>query len=147
VTAKSLAGGAVTAPKIRKGAVTFPKLAKASVTPEAIAGDAVTAGAIAPGSVEAAMLAERKVVTKPIVDVDKVAHNGEWTASSAELAQCAPGEAAIGGGFSIPNPTGGEIIPMQAFPVVSGETQGFMGRIEGDSGGAASAEVAVICLK
>jgi hypothetical protein len=147
VNAKAIARGAVTEGKIAKGAVTGPKLAKASVAPEAIAPDAVTAGAIAPGSVYGGALGAESVVTKPIADLDKDAHNGEWTPSNAELAQCAPGEAALGGGFAVPNPTGGEIIPTQALPVISGATRGFMGRIEGDSGGVGTAEVAVICLK
>jgi hypothetical protein len=36
---------------------------------------------------------------------------------------------------------------IQAFPVISGETNGVTGRITSDSGGPAGAEFAAICLK
>jgi len=148
VTAKAIAHGAVSAAKIRKEAITAPKLAKGSVTSEAIAADAVTAGAIAPGSVYGGALGTETVVTKPITDLDKVAHNGEWTASSAEGAFCGEGEALLGGGFISPNPNNGQVLWNQAMPVVNGGTRAVTGRIETDAGGAATgAAVAAICLK
>jgi len=147
VTAKSIAHGAVTAGKIRKSAVTGPKLAAASVTSEAIAADAVTAGAIAPGSVYGGALGTETVVTKPITDLDKDPHNGEWTASNAEAALCGEGEALLGSGFAFPNPNNGQALWLQTLPVVNGGTRGVTGRIESDSGGTAAAEVAAICLK
>jgi hypothetical protein len=147
VTAKAIAHGAVSAGKIRKGAITAPKLAKASVTPEAIAADAVTAGAIASGSVYGGALGQETVVTKPIADLDKDPHNGEWTPSSTESAFCGEGEALLGGGFAIPNPAGGQALWLQALPAVNGPTKGVSGRIETDAGGTANAVVAAICLK
>lgn len=147
VTAKAIAHGAVSAGKIRKEAITGPKLAKASVTSEAIAADAVTAGAIAPGSVYGGALGQESVVTHPIADLDKVPHNGEWTPSSAEIAECGAGEALLGVGFSFPNPNNGQALWLQALPLVNGPTKGVSGRIETDAGGTANAVVAAICLK
>jgi hypothetical protein len=147
VTNKAIAHGAVSANKIRKEAITAPKLAKASVTPEAIAADAVTAGAIAPGSVYGGALGTETVVTKPIADIDKVAHNGEWTASNSEAALCGQGEALLGGGFISPNPNNGQVLWTQALPVINGPTRGVTGRMETDAGGAATgAAVVAICL-
>jgi hypothetical protein len=167
VTAKSIARGAVTAEKIRKGAVVGAKLAQAAVGPEAIAtgavtprsvapgavtapaiaGDAVTAGAIAPGSVYGGALGSETVVTKPIADLDAVPSNIEWTASNTEAALCNPGERLLGGGFAFTNPGNREAAWLQALPVLSGETNGYVGRITTNSGGTAAAEVAAICLK
>ncbi len=147
VTAKSIAGGAVTAPKLRKKAVTSAKLAKGSVTSEAIAGGAVTGAAIAPGSVGAVQLAEEELVSKPITDLDKVAHNGEWTASNSESAVCGAGSKLLGGGFATPNVNNGEATWMQMLPFINGGTAGVSGRFQSDAGGAASSEVVAICLK
>lgn len=147
VTGKAIARGAVTPNKIGNEAITAPKLAKASVGPEAIAGDAVTAGAIAPGSVYGGALGQETVVTKTIADLDKVPHNGEWTPSNTETALCGEGEGLLGTGFALPNPNNGQAIWLQALPVVNGGTKGVVGRIETDSGGTATGEVAAICLK
>jgi len=147
VTNKAIAHGAVSANKIRKEAITAPKLAKASVTPEAIAADAVTAGAIAPGSIYGGALGQESIVTKPVVDLDAVASNIEWTASNVETALCGPGERLLGGGFAFTNPGNREAAWLQALPVIGGETNGFTGRITTNSGGTAAGEVAAICLK
>jgi hypothetical protein len=147
VTNKTLAHGAVSANKIRKEAITAPKLAKASVGPETIAADAVTAGAIAPGSVYGGALGQETVVTKPIADIDKDPHNGEWTPSNGESALCGEGEALMGTGFSSPNPNNGQALWLEALPVANGSTKGVVGRIESDSGGTANGVVAAVCLK
>jgi hypothetical protein len=86
-------------------------------------------------------------VTKPIADLDKVPHNGEWTASNGEVALCGEGEALLGTGFALPNPNNGEALWLEALPVVNGGTKGVTGRIETDSGGTATAVVAAVCLK
>jgi hypothetical protein len=147
VTATSIAGGAVTRAKIRKNAISAPKLAKGSVTSRAITADAVTADAIAPGSVGGAQLGGEDVVTKSIADLDKVAHNDEWTASNTETALCGPGEDLLGVGFAMSNPNNGETSWLQALPVINGETKGATGRFVSDAGGTASGEITAICLK
>lgn len=147
VTAKSIARGAVTAPKLRKASVTAPKLSGGAVTSSAIAGGAVTSSALAPGSVYGGALGNETVVIKPIADLDKVAHNGEWTGSNTEVALCGPGEALLGSGFAFATPSNGESIWTQALPVINGETRGVGGRFVSDAGGTVSAEVAAICLK
>jgi hypothetical protein len=147
VTAKAIKGGAVTSPKLRKGAVVSSKLGKGSVTSTAIAGGAVTGGAIAPGSVGATQLAEEELVTQPIKDLDTVAHNGESTASNAEVAACPAGAKVMGGGFAIPNPNNGEASWMQMLPYINGANSGVQGRLQSDAGGAANGEVIAICLK
>jgi hypothetical protein len=147
VTARSIARGAVSAPKLRKGSVTAPKLAAGAVGSQAIAGGAVTSSALAPGSVYGGALGTETVVVRPIADLDKVAHNGEWTGSDTEVALCGPGEALLGSGFAFATPSNGEAIWTQALPVVNGETKGVGGRLVSDAGGAVSGEVAAICLK
>jgi hypothetical protein len=147
VTAKSIARGAVTAAKLRKGSVTAPKIAEGAVGAQAIAGGAVTSAAIAPGSVYGGALGTETIVVKPITDLDKIAHNGEWTGSDTEVALCGAGEALLGSGFAFATPSNGEAIWTQALPVVNGETKGVGGRFVSDAGGTASAEVAAICLR
>jgi hypothetical protein len=167
VTAKALAKGAVTAPKIRKATITGAKLASGSVTSEAlangsvsagklgsgavtaqaIAAGAVTAGAIAPHSVGAAQLGEAEVISKPIADLDNVAHNGEWTASNSEVAVCAPGSRLLGGGFSFSIPNNGESTWMEELPIVNGEVNAVSGRFTSDAGGAATGKIVAVCLK
>ncbi|MFT3866776.1 MAG: hypothetical protein QM729_21145 [Solirubrobacterales bacterium] len=147
VTGKALANGAVGAAKIKKNAITAPKLAKASVTSRAISEDAVTGSAIAPGSVGAIQFGNVEVVTKSIADNDKVAHNGEWTASNTENAACGSGGKLLGGGFAFANPNNGETTWLQAMPVANAEFQGFVGRFSSDAGGTASGEVVADCLE
>jgi hypothetical protein len=167
VTAKSIRKGAITTPKLQNGAVTAgklgagsvtgsalgassvtaAKLGAGSVTAPAIAPDAVTAPAIAPGSIYGGSLAAETVVTKPISDLDAVAHNGEWTASNVEAALCGPGEALPGTGFAMTNPGNGQASWLEALPVINAETRGVLGRISTDSGGTAAGEVVAICLK
>jgi hypothetical protein len=167
VTAKALAKGSVTAPKIRKGAITAAKLGAGSVTAEqlangsvtaaklgagsvtsqAIAGGAVTAGAIAPHSVGAAQLGEAEVIVKPIADLDKIAHNGEWTASNVEIAACGSAARLFGGGFSFSSLNNGESSWIEEMPIINGEVNGVAGRFTSDAGGAAGGSIAAICLK
>jgi hypothetical protein len=147
VTAKSIARGAVTAVKLRKGSVNARKLASGAVTSSAIAPSAVTSTALAPGSVYGGALGTETVVTKPIADLDKVAHNGEWSASNDELALCGAGEALLGSGFAFGAAGNGEAIWTQALPIANGETKGVAGRFASDSGGSTTAEVAAVCLK
>lgn len=167
VTAKALAKGAVTAPKIRKGAITGAKLASGSVTTEdlangsvgaaklgggavtsqAIAAGAVTSSAIAPHSVGAAQLGEAEVIPKSIADLDKVAHNGEWTASNSEVAACVSGSRLLGGGFSFSVPNNGESAWIEELPIINGEVNGVAGRFTSDAGGAATGQVVAVCLK
>lgn len=147
VTAKSIAKGAVTTANLRKGAVTARKIGKAAVGAEALAGGAVTSSALAPGSVDGVALGTETVVTTPITDQDKVAHNGEWTGSNAEAALCGQGEALLGSGFAFGTASNGEAIWTQALPVANGETRGVTGRFFSDSSGTVTAEVAALCLK
>jgi hypothetical protein len=88
------------------------------------------------------------VVLKPIGDLDKVAHSGEWTGSNIEDALCGPEEALLGSCFAFTTPSNSEAIWTQALPiVVIGETKGVGGRFVSDAGGTVPAEVAAICLK
>jgi len=167
VTTKTLAKGAVTARKIRKQAITPPKLAKEAVRAEnlasesvnarvlakeavgtaALAKSAVTEGQLAPGSVWAGALHSPTLVTKAIVDLDPVAHNGEWTPSNTEVASCNPGEKLLDSGFAFTNPGNGQVTWLQAVPFMNSETQGVTGRIATDSGGTAAAQIIASCWR
>jgi len=147
VTAKSIRRGAVTAAKLQKGAVTTPKIAEGAVSSETIAGGAVTSAAIAPGSVYGGALGAETIVVKPITDLDKIAHNGEWTPSNTETALCGPGEALLGGGFAFMITGDGEVGAIEQMPLINAEVKGMQGRITSDTGGTATAQVAAICLK
>ena len=81
-------------------------------------------------------------MTKSLTDVDRVAHNGEWTASNLETALCGPGEDLIGTGFAFANPTNGESTWLQALPIINAEATGVSGRFMSDAGGV----VAAVCL-
>lgn len=167
VTAKSLAKGAVTAKKIRKNAVTSAKLADGAVQGRnlapgavsqqslgsevvgtaALAKNAVTASQLAPGSVYGGALGTQTLVTKPIVDLDAIAHNGEWTASNTEAALCGPGERLLSPGFAFNVPTNGQAIWLQALPILNGGTSGVTGRMVTDAGGTVAGTIAALCLK
>jgi hypothetical protein len=147
VTSGKLGASSVTGPALANGSVTGAKLGNGSVTPPAIAADAVTAPAIAPGSVYGGSLGAETVVTKPISDLDAIAHNGEWTASNVEAALCGTGEALLGTGFAMTNPGNGQASWLEALPVINAETRGVLGRISTDSGGTAGGEIVAICLK
>jgi hypothetical protein len=177
VTAKTLAKGAVTAKKLAKGAVTSPKiqddaitaskigeasvhsvnlasesvdqriLKKESVGTTALANDAVTAVQIAPGSVYAGALQKLSVQTKPIVDLDQIAHNLEWTESNAETVFCKPGEKLIGPAFGFTESGNHQVTWLQVMPYLNGPNQGVTGRIATDAGGAAKAEIGALCLE
>jgi hypothetical protein len=167
VTAKALAKGAVTSAKIRKHAVTAPKVAEAAIRSTnlasesvnqrilrkeavgtvALANDAVTGAQLAPGSVYAGALRKLSVQTKPIVDLDQGAHNGEWTESNAETVLCKPGEKLMGPGFGFTESGDHQVTWLQVMPYLNGENQGITGRIATDAGGAAKAEIAALCLE
>jgi hypothetical protein len=147
VTARSIARGAVTNAKLRKASVTASKVAAGAVTSSAIAAGAVTSSALAPGSVDAATLATENIVVKPILDLDKDPHNGEWSPSNTELALCGPGEALLGGGFAFMTTGDGEVGTIEQMPLINNEVKGMQGRITSDAGGAATAQVAAVCLK
>lgn len=156
ITAKKLHGGAVTAKKLAANAVTSVKLATGAVNRRVIKKEAVTANglapasvtrvAIAPGSVYSGALVPETIHTKPISDLDEVAHNGEWKASNSEVAFCGPGEALLGTGFGFNAPANGQVSFLQATPILASTGNAVMGRFESDAGGAAKAEVFAICL-
>jgi hypothetical protein len=167
VTAKAIAKGAVTSPKIKKHAVTSSKVAegairsvnlgsesvnqrtlkKEAVGTIALANDAVTGAQIAPGSVYAGALRKLSLQTKPLVDLDQGAHNGEWTASNAETVLCKPGEKLMGPGFGFTESGDNQVTWLQVLPYLNGESQGVTGRIASDAGGVAKAEIAALCLE
>jgi hypothetical protein len=107
----------------------------------------VTAGAIAPHAVGAAQLGEAEVISKAVTDLDKIAHNGEWTASNSEVAACGSGSRLLGGGFSFSTSNNGESDWIEELPIVNGEVNGVAGRFTSDAGGAATGQIVAICLK
>jgi hypothetical protein len=167
VTAKALAKGSVTKAKLRKHSVTWGKLSaeavhagnlapesigprtlgKESVGTSALARNAVTASQLAPGSVYGGALGAQTLVTKPIADLDTIAHNGEWTASNTEAALCGPGEKLLSPGFAFDAPANGQAIWLQAYPILNGDTIGVTGRMVTDSGGTVTGTIAALCLK
>jgi hypothetical protein len=147
VTAKSIARGAVTAAKLRKASVTAPKIAAGGVTSVALAGGAVTSAALAPGSVYGGALGAETISTKPITDLDAVVGDKTWTPSNTETALCGAGEALLGGGFAFTVTGDNEVGWLEEMPVLNSETRGMQGRITSNAGGAATAEVAAVCLK
>jgi hypothetical protein len=144
---RALAKGAVHARSLASGSVGAATIAPGAVGSAALAPGAVTATAIAPGAVHGAALGEETIHTAPIPDVDKVAHNGEWTPSGAEKALCGGGERLLSSGFIFTSPGDGQVGWLQAMPTISGDTDGVSGQIISDSGGTATAEVAALCLK
>jgi trimeric autotransporter adhesin len=167
VTARALAKGAVRAPKLANGAVTARALASGSVTAAALKADAVTAAAIrqgsvgsnalapnavtsaalAPGSVYGAALGPVAVHTTPIADLDQPSAPDSWTASNTEHAICAPGERLLTGGVGFTNPGSREVGVIELRPYSTGPVDGVAARLTSNSGGSATAEVQVICLK
>lgn len=147
ITAAKLASGSVTGEDLANGSVTSSKLGAGSVTSQAIAPSAVTAGAIAPGSIHGAALGAETVVSKPIADLDKEPHNGEWTPSNVEAAACGPGEALLGAGFGMTTLGSAQASWLQALPIINAEFHGVTGRFSADDGGAAVGQVTAICLK
>jgi hypothetical protein len=127
--------------------VTSSKLGSGAVTAQAIAPDAVTGGAIAPGSVHGAALGPETIVSKPIADLDREPHNGEWTPSNTEAAACGPGEVLLGTGFGMTTIGSAQASWLQALPIVNAEFHGVTGRISTDDGGTAVGQIVAICLK
>jgi hypothetical protein len=156
VTAKNLAPGAVHSGALSAGAVHAPAIAGGAVGPgalsagsvgsSAIAPDAVTSTSIAPSSVYGGALGAMTVHAAPIADHDAVAENGTWTVSETVTASCAAGERALSGGVVFTNPGNREAGVVTSVPV-SGQTSGWAGQTTSNSGGTATAEVQVLCLK
>jgi hypothetical protein len=144
---RALARAAVHARSLAAGSVGAAMLAPGAVGAAALASGAVTAAAIAPGAVHGAALGEESVHMAPVPDVDKAAHNGEWTASGTEKALCGAGERLLSSGFVFMSPGDGQVGWLQALPSISGDADGVSGQIISDSGGTATAEVAALCLK
>jgi hypothetical protein len=157
VTAKALAGGAVHARALAPGAVQAKALAAGSVsaaalkpgavTAQGLAPNAVTAPAIAPGSVYGGALGPVAIHGAPIGDLDSVAENGTWTASSVVTATCGAGERLLSGGVVFTDPGNHEVGMLEALPFSNGPNGGLAGQITSNSGGSASAEVQALCLK
>jgi hypothetical protein len=157
VTAKALAPGAVHSKALAKGAVTASALADEAVTARAIKPGAVTAGAlgpnvvtssaISPASVYGAALGPVATHTAPITDLDAVAENGTWTASTTVIASCAPGERLLTGGIVFTNVGNREVGVLESLPFSNATAAGYVGQITSNSGGTAAAEVQAICLK
>jgi len=147
VTSTALADGAVSSASLGTAAVTSKALGAGAVTSSALAADAVTASALAPSSVYGGALGPITVHTAPIVDLDVIAGNKEWTASNSESALCATGERLLTGGVGITNPGNREVAVLEALPFSNSSVNGMLGRITSNSGGTAVAEVEAICLK
>jgi hypothetical protein len=147
VHAGALATGAVHPRALAAGSVGAVALAGGAVGPPAIAPDAVTRAALAPGSVYGGALGEVSFHSAPIPDLDTDAHNGEWTSSDTVTAGCGNGERVISGGVAFGNPGDRQVATIESAPFVNGAAQGWTGQITTDSGGGASAEVVVLCLK
>jgi hypothetical protein len=147
VTAKTLAPGAVHPKALAKGAVTAAGLKDGAVGTAALAPDAVTSGAIAPGSVYGGTLGAVTVQSAPIVDGDQVPKNDEWTPSTPVTVLCASGERVLSGGVVVVKAGNGEVGVITSQPFINGAENGWVGRITSNSGGTATAEVQVLCLK
>lgn len=147
VTAKALAAGAVGSKALAKGAVNAKAIKPGAVDSAALGADAVTASAIAPGSVYGGALGQVTLHTAPIADADQVAHNGEWTPSSAVSAICGSGERVVSGGVVFTETGNGQVAPTKSAPYANGAANGFVGQITSDAGGTAKAEVQALCLK
>lgn len=146
VHSAALSSGAVHASAIAGGAVGSGAISPGSVGSSTLAPDAVTAGAIAPGSVYGGALGAVTEHGTPIADHDAVAENGTWTVSETVAASCAAGERALSGGVVFTNPGNREIGVVTSVPV-NGQTSGWARQITSNSGGTATAEVQVLCLK
>jgi hypothetical protein len=144
---KALAEGAVHPAAISEGAVGVAALRPGSVGAATLAPDAVTSGALAPGSVYGGALEEVTVHSAPIVDADAVPSNIEWTASSPVTALCASGERVLSGGIVFTSMANREVGTVISQPFVNGSSNGWVGAITTNAGGAAKAEVEVLCLK
>jgi hypothetical protein len=144
---KAIAAGAVKATAISRGAVGSGALAPGAVTAGSIASGAVTSGALAPGSVDGAALGQTSFYSAAIKDLDVAPENPVWTASDTVAVSCASGERVISGGVVFTNPGNREVAIVQSTPFVNGNSQGWVGQISTNSGGTASAEVQVLCLK
>jgi hypothetical protein len=74
-------------------------------------------------------------------------HNGEWTASETDDANCGTGERLLRGGITFTNPGNREVGVLEALPISNPTGDGVIARITTDSGGTAAAEVVAMCLK
>jgi hypothetical protein len=147
VTAKALAAGAVHPAAISKGAVGVAALRPGSVGSATLAPDAVTSGALAPGSVYGGSLGEVTVHSAVLKDEDATADLSNWTASVPVTALCAPGERVLSGGVVFTNSGNHRVGIVQSAPFTNGGSSGWVGQINTDTGGQATAEVQALCLK
>lgn len=147
VTARNLSHGAVKRPAIARGAVSSRALTSSAVGPDALAANAVTANAIAPDSIRGYALGQVVIHTTPIADNDAVAANPDWTSSNTEVAKCGVGERLLSGGVTFTNPGNREVGVLVSVPFSNSGVEGWAGQITSDSGGSATAEVEVFCLK
>ncbi len=152
-----IAKGAVTARNLSRNAVRRPAITKASVTPRALRGgavgtnalaaNAVTANAIAPDSVRGYALGPVVIHTTPIADNDASPDLSTWTSSNTEVAKCGVGERLLSGGVTFTDPGNRRVGIIESQPFSNSGVEGWAGQITSDSGGSASAEVEVVCLK
>ena len=147
VHAKALAKGAVHPKALAAGAVGAAALRSGAVGAAALGRDAVGANALAPGSVYGGALGAVTLHTAGIVDLDAVAHNGEWTVSEPAVALCQAGERVLSGGVVFTKTGDNQIGIVATQAVLNGPSNGWAGQITSDAGGAAVAEVQALCLK
>ena len=83
----------------------------------------------------------------PIVDLDADPSNIEWTRSNSALALCGSGERILSGGVVFTDAANREVAIIVSQPYLDGASEGWVGAITTNSGGAAKAEVQVLCLR
>jgi hypothetical protein len=99
VGAKQLKNGAITPAKIQNGAVTNSKIQNGAVTNAKIGNDAITSANVMAGSLLPADFAAGTFPGPPVVRSSSTALFTGGTSSI--VAQCLPGEYAMGGGVSV----------------------------------------------
>lgn len=143
VTARAIARGAVKSRALAKGAVNEKAVAKSVIGSSALTPNAVTAAALAPSSVYGGALGQTVVRTGAIADLDAVPSNIEWTESNPIVVACSPGERPMSGGVVFTDTGTHEVAITKSGPVENG----WVGQITSNAGGAAKAEVQVLCLR
>jgi hypothetical protein len=147
VGAKALGAGAVHPKALAAGAVTAAAIKAGAVGGVALAPDSVGAGQLAPGAVYGGAFGEVSVHSAAIVDADADPSNNEWTTSAPVTALCGSGERVLSGGVVFTNAGNKEVGIVTSQPFVNGTGNGWVGAITTNAGGAARAEVQVLCLK
>ena len=143
VTANTIAAGAVHTKAMAKGAVTSKLLGQGGGHRRALAADSVTSGAIAPSSIYGGSLGAVVTHNIALTDTDAVAENGTWTPSTFPNVTCGSGERLLSGGVIFTDLGNHEVAIVKSGP----SENGWVGQITSNSGGAAKAEVQVVCLK